>query len=247
VAHEYCTGPVAIYVGVGDTVTRREVELTPDNPAYVSGGGSWVFQQSRAVGKNPVFLGTCRKWPIILIKPEWKPIFTDHAGLVPDDLMFMGEHAYVIAEVNRYVETAYRSISARPYYWANRGRAYETSVGTMMLREGQSYPVWLVFPYAVKPIYRATAGGLAAVGFIPATGPLGILAGALANAPAAAMPAGYRFLECVLEGPDRLDPLGTMARSIHLAFHALPQHIKPASGGRRLYDHDMSAVTKRPT
>lgn len=250
-SHQYSTGPVAIYVGVGDTVTKKEI-LDPN-----TGSKGIVAQYARTVGKKPVFLGTCKRWPVIIIKPEWKPLFTDFSGQVPEDIMFMGEHAYVIAEVNRYSEAVYRSISSRPYYWANRGKAFSSAVGTLMKHEEQTYPIWLVFPYAVKPVYQPAAGLRGAVNFIPAAGfaAAAIRAAAgvvevLAGSLGAFMPSGYHFLETILEGPDRLDPLGTMARSIHLVFHALPQ-LKPSSpsGGseRLLYDHDMSALAQKPT
>ncbi len=54
------------------------------------------------------------------------------------------------------------------------------------------------------------------------------------------MPAGYHFLNAWLEGPDRLDPLGTDARGLDVLFYASQK--LGGDAGLTCYDNDVSAV-----
>lgn len=57
------------------------------------------------------------------------------------------------------------------------------------------------------------------------------------------LPAGYRFRQCWLEGPDHVEP-GTTPYKIRIMWYALPIYVPDTNNSIRaiLYDHDMTGL-----
>lgn len=234
----YCTGPCLIFVGVGDDVRTFAVEPTPEN-VLGSGDPRRLEQRStrtvRVPGTKPVLLGTCEAGPRIVKRPSYRPWHTSRRGDVPDTMIFTGEDALIYCPINWYDEAVYARICARPFRNDIRGRQETGSVGTLMEEEGETYKLWLAFPFSTKINESPIAS-------IPA-GP-----GAFGLSVMKNMPAGYRYPNAYLFGPDVLDPLGSQARLVGLAFHALVKKAGTILGNfsnllyEKLYDHDMSEL-----
>lgn len=189
-------------------------QLYSTGPAHVFvGPGTGV---SPGISTIPaLYLGTCEVSPQIEIAPHFEAVHNDLGGVVPFDEIYEGEEAFIDLDLNRFNEVTYATIAARPSgFTAGPARGANTAadVGTLMLTEGKNLILWVVFPFFAKAVMRA--GG---------------------------MPAGYRFPACTLKGPDRLSPVGTRARKIHLLFHAL-RTWSPTTGAFLLYDHSVSGL-----
>jgi hypothetical protein len=194
VAQLYATGPVDVWVGAG--------------------GG-------------PLFLGHGERAPRIQVQRMYKPAHTDLAGDVPHDKAFAGEWALVTLALSRYNESTLALI--QDVAGANlvgtpptRGFNVPGERGSLMLAEGQAYPLYLRFPFAAKPVYQSAASG--------------------------AMPAGYRFPAAYLGGPDDLFDLGLPnARKVGLVFECVAPFDPTVTnaygaGAFKLYDHNLSAL-----
>lgn len=162
-------------------------------------------------GFLPVYLGTAERSPSIEIVRGWLPWFDDEMGSsLPADELYEGEEAWVTADVNRWNEGVYAFLSAvinRGALGGARGVNYPSDVGTSMVYEAFSYPLILQFPYAGKPQYRFQR-----------------------------MPAGYRFFNATLAGPDRLEPLGTQPSKRRLIWRCR-ELLDLDSGAMGLYDN----------
>lgn len=163
---------------------------------------------------TPKFLGTAEREPSIDIRPAFSPVLNDLGGQrVPFDMIYDGEEAFVSGLINRFNESVYAQLAARPAHLAGRrGNNISGEIGTLMVQEGKAVTLWVQFPYVAK---AAMLGGL--------------------------MPAGYRFRAAYLEGPDALRPLGTTARKIGMMFHAI-RIFSAVDGSFALYDHDMTGL-----
>jgi hypothetical protein len=158
-------------------------------------------------GGQPKYLGTAERAPRIRVRPAWHPVFNDIGGdQIPFDVQYMGEEAFISADLTRWDEEVYKSIAHR--LGNVRGADNNEAVGTLMLLEGKTHEVYVKFPYTSKAAF-------------------------------AGMPQGYHFVACILEGPDELDPLGTVARKINLMWHAIRKY---AGGHWTLYDHEVGGL-----
>lgn len=216
-AQLYCTGAVDLWVGVGNDT--QDAPLIDTSTA----GQVNLATRRRFQGQtDPVFLGHCERGPVIDIMDKWRTLKSDQAGDHADDVAWMGEEALIFCNVNRFSEFAYSKIAARPVYYQRRGATWRRDVGALMLRNRLTYKLWLRFPYARKPAMR---GGLAVSGVdseLLGAGPSPtVLTTFSLTARGDPMPAGYRFFNAYLIGPDKLDPLGTRARMVRLVFHAV--------------------------
>ncbi len=162
-------------------------------------GPAYLYIASVA-GQNAQFLGTAEYAPRIEIRPGWEPVFNDLGGSkVPFDMSYQGEEGFTFAEINRYNEVVLARLQARPQT-ANylgvatppRGLNYPVDIGTLMLTEGLTVTLYVVFPFAGKAAFRSHQ-----------------------------MPPGYRFPGTYLVGPDDLSNLGTKPRKVGLIFHHL--------------------------
>lgn len=194
-AQVYVTGPCDIWVG----------------PNSSSGGRS---------GGSAQFLGHSERGPAIQIRDSFSPVYVDLGGpKVPFDMIYDGEDAIVSCELTRFNENVYETIADIAALQAP-GFNDPGEIGTLMLQEGSTYPLWIHFPYSAKVAYQNPASG--------------------------AMPAGYRFPAAYLQ-QDSLPALGTTARKMHLVWHCLRQFTVGFSnaegyGKFTLYDFNMSAL-----
>src|SRR5579859_623880 len=90
-ATPFVTGPAHMFVG-----TTRVTNGVPQ-------GAGVVF-----------YLGTSEGSPDIDIKPVYEPVYNDLSGSTPFDLSYMGEEAYITADLTRWNEAVYAAIQARP-------------------------------------------------------------------------------------------------------------------------------------
>ncbi len=148
-AQLYSTGPCALFVGLG-------------------------------TGYAPVFLGHGNRAPDISVQPRYKGVQCDLGGEVDFDTLMVGESGRVSVTLVRYNEAiaaaceakATAGITAAGGPAGVRGFSGFGEIGTLMLTEGASYPLWILFPFAGKiPVY-------------------------------ATMPAGYRFISTFLQSDD---------------------------------------------
>jgi hypothetical protein len=189
----YATGPVDIWVGAGG---------------------------------SPLFLGHGERAPRIQVYRQYKPAHTDIAGEVPHDKGYGGEWAVVSVALTRYNESTLAIIedvaTVNTGTPPSRGFNLPGEIGSLMLTEGLTYPLYLRFPFAAKPAYRNPASG--------------------------AMPAGYRFYAAHLGSPDDLFDLGPPnARKVGLIFECMrafdPTVTNAYGGGSfQLYDHSLAAL-----
>jgi hypothetical protein len=187
-ATPYVTGPAFIFVGCGASYT-------------------------------PIFLGTAERSPRISIRDEYGEVFNDILGVkIPYDWSWQGEHAFITATINRFNEATVAAMQARPNGPTGvRGYSVPGDVGTLMIGEGKTLPLWVTFPYYAKATYSS-----------------------------AGMPPGYHFFATLLESPDDLDNLNTEGRKDTFIWHAvrLPffSYGSISGMGAYLYDANVSGL-----
>lgn len=192
-AQLYATGPVSVLVG-----------CSPSGP--------------------PLFLGHGESAPDIDTEVRYVPFHSDSAGEVPAEKFWAGESGRVSVDLVRFNWRVLDIIRAR-----GRGRNFPAitpgfadagQVGTPMLTNGCSYPLYLMFPFAAKAVYNVAANG--------------------------ALPPGYRFLAAMLD-PDRSVVGSATAAKIHLewdciAVYDYTRKTAFGRGSRLLYDSNVSAA-----
>ncbi len=191
-----------------------DLQPAPVGPAPLDNGqiASRVVGYLVAASKVPVYLGTAEITPVIAIRPELKR-WSDDEGT--DDDLYEGETVVVEAALNRYDPGVYEYIVTRTH---NTGVGGLTGVdivgaiGSSMLYEGSSYPLWVQFPLAQKRVYAQQGH-----------------------------PFGYRFFNAYLPGPDRTTPINTDPIVRHCLWVAR-RYYDPASGVAATYDHDMRGL-----
>jgi hypothetical protein len=177
-------------------------------------------------GGAPLFLGHGERAPRIQVHRQYKPVHTDLGGEVPHDKGFGGEWGVVSIVLDRYNESTLRIIEDVATVGtpgaAVRGLNNPGEIGSLMLTEGLTYPLWLRFPFSAKPAYSGGSGG--------------------------PMPAGYRFLAAHLGSPDDLFDLGPPnARKVGLVFECMRAFdvtvVNSYGVGQfLLYDHALNAI-----
>lgn len=225
----YCTGPALIYVGIPvqwtDILqfifqTSELVANFPLEPVLVGSSNPPKFEVPFRPPDLPphariennqipppiaifieqlrnfffsVFLGTTEGTPTIEILPGWEGVETDAGGSKnPSERLSEGEEAIIRMDLTRYNEPVYEALAARSQTNAFLGRFPGFGqVGKAMALEGLTLPLWLVFPYTAKAVFGLTG-----------------------------QPPGYRFFQSILEGPDRLERLGSVPRLTGLQFRA---------------------------
>lgn len=129
-ANPFVTGPVPVYVGVGAGASAS------DNAPYFLG---W-FER----GLNDFH-----------IDPKYMPINADILGpMLPYDHLFMGEDGWCSGDLSVWNEAVYARCVTRPTHLSAgaRGTYTPTDLGSLMVAEGLTYPVWLPFPYSAKTV-----------------------------------------------------------------------------------------------
>lgn len=169
------------------------------------------------INGTPYYLGTDEKAPRLEFKPNWEPIYNDVSGNVPLDVAYAGEEAYISYTFTRWNEGVFELMAANPHtgFGGNtHGITSPLDRGTLMLTEGVTPTLWIVFPFAVAGKQPYVAQGLSA---------------------------GYRFFAAVFEGPFQHANLGTRASKRPAIWHALPVYV-PATGAFVLFDHNMAGL-----
>lgn len=194
-AQLWCTGPAHIFVGNGGSASQRTVQ----------------------------YLGTAEQAPQIIIDPQYEQAFNDvGGGLVPIDELYQGEVANVSMVLTRWNEDVLQDIRSLPNFATNSPGAHGSiDLGTLMLSEGCTYPLYIKFPYAQAK--TAMAG----------------------------MPNGYRFWAAKNVGPFQVMPGTSLMRKqlifnclrhwglgSPLSGPALQKDVAPSVG--ILYDFDIS-------
>lgn len=140
-------------------------------------------------------LGTCERFPRILVRSGWLPYFNDISGpVIPNDMLWAGKEAFIFLDLNRWDEDTLAFLkcitsSADP---ENDGLQWDIEdVATLMVHEEEAVEIRLGFPYSTKDKY-------------------------------AGMPAGYVFYAGWYEGPEEASSLGTNPRKQHVVLHCLP-------------------------
>jgi hypothetical protein len=183
---------------------------------------------------GPVFVGTCQRAPGISVRPHWTDVQNDLGGTVAFDVLYESQEAMVTGVINRYSETLYQIMADRasnvlpPVPGSNSSG----EIGSLMLTEGLTYELWVVFPYSTKVFYSNPAPGFGA------------------------MPQGYHFFNAYLMGPDGNQIGTTTERKIQMTWRCLrtfdtsPDESGLAgdfnTGQFDLYNFDCSAVTSIP-
>ncbi len=94
------------------------------------------------------------------------------------------------------------------------------AIGTMMVTERCSHPLWVVFPYGFKLPFQNPASGR--------------------------MRRGYHYPECILVGPIRHEGLGTVAKEEGLQWQALRGLGPTTARGKALILYDENIATLPP-
>jgi hypothetical protein len=174
--------------------------------------------------KGGVYLGTAEKFPRISIRRQFHPTYTDQGGLIPHDMAYMGEEAFVAADISRWNESVYAQLAALPRPNSSvglsspvqapvRGTNVGGDIGTLLVGEGMALSLYVQFPYA-----------------------------ALKAAIYPDMPPGYRFAAAYLVGPDELEPLGTTPRKERLLWHCLRTYNAKSPTLYTLYDFNLTGL-----
>jgi len=181
------------------------VSQVPGGPSLFVTGPCLVYVGYLSSGTYS-FLGTAQRPPRVRTRRGWVPVYNDLGGTqVPFDLLFAGQEAFIIADMNRFKMAVMQAISSMPNTDGIAGLNTAGDIGTLMQAEGAAFALVLVFPYAVlKPAMRA-----------------------------AGLPGGLTFPCAVLEGPDDLE-VGTVNMKKNLIFHCIPGY-NPANGSTTLY------------
>lgn len=206
--------------------------------AFADFGGSLGGGKLFVPGDGVIsFLGFSERGVDVEINPEYSPVVVDAGGRVPVDLLFEGVSATVRVGFTRWNEPSYRLIAdhaaaARPDAGvagaAERDRIAAGRIGTVTSLEGAGFMVLVRFPYSASLAYGGENG----------------------------MPAGYRFVNCILDR-DGLPRRGSTPARLDLTFRCLPL-LSPALRQSNafpsmkrgedlffLYDHDMSDLAGR--
>lgn len=181
--------------------------------AFANVGAQAIALALSALSRVPVLLGTGQRGPRIKIRRAFSRVYNDITGSeIQFDLIAAGSEALIFVDLTRWNETIYQILAGQPNLGGPAGAVAAGGIGTLMMTEGKSFPVALRFPNSdFHPVFRANG-----------------------------MPAGYRFLSCVLDGDDDYET-GSAANIRHLSIHAT-QVYDPRSNGLALADFNMAGV-----
>jgi len=187
-------------------------QLYTTGPAHIY----LAFPTGSGTQNSPVYFGTCEDAPQVQIIPKFEDVYNSIGGTVPFDKSYQGEVALIDLDMNRYNESVYGILAARPRV-GTRGVNIAGDVGTLMGTEGYTIGVYLKFDFG--------AAGAAPKAAYTANG----------------MPPGYRFPGGIPIGPDRLQNLGTRPRKTNVVFFAI-RIWNPATQAFGLYDFNLNGL-----
>ena len=121
----YVPGPVQIFTGTG---------------------GAGAYQ----------FLGWSEQETGTRFASRWEDVHSDVSGpMVPHDVQYMGEEAYVSVTLTRYVESVLTTMSAR-LPGLTPGAMASGQLGSLMLGENFAVKLLLFCPYSAKTVFSTT-------------------------------------------------------------------------------------------
>jgi hypothetical protein len=110
---------------------------------YVSFGAKADGTLLRA---GPVYLGTAENRPLVEIQPAWEPVHNDLRGDVkPFDLIYQGEDAIVVTDLNRFNELVYQAMASRTQNLLGQDTRLDT--GALALANNVAFGLWLKFDF----------------------------------------------------------------------------------------------------
>ncbi len=155
-------------------------------------GPALIFVKTSPSG-NPAFLGTSEFSPYIDIRAGWMPMYSDLGGKgIPVDKSYHGQEAFIFFHLTRWNESVYASLASRPGAPAPGNPATRGKNQAVDVGTMMNAEQKSYPVWVVFPFHTFFAD----------------------------MPAGYHFFNAWLEGPDRLDPIGTDARGLDVLFYA---------------------------
>lgn len=210
------SGPVSLWVAASPvrvTAALRAAAATQGSATSTTGGTAGALAVALArLAATPTFLGTGETGPTVRKRRHYAPVMNDLAGpVVPFDKIRGGQDAIVSVSLTRWNPPVYRSIASVS---ASGLPGFETSAdrGTLMMTEGQSFVLYLRYPFF------DSHPAMAAQGMIP----------------------GYRFFNAMLDGEDD-EETGTRANKEHLTFYCGGLWDTPTNSWS-LYDHNVAGV-----
>lgn len=174
------------------------------------------------IGGTIFFLGTGERAPRISIKREYEALRSDIAGTrLGLDQSFQGQEAFVTVKLTRWNETILTRLQdSTGAFGVTPGSDNMGDVGTLMVFEGQAFPLWVQFPYGAGQFAAKTA---------------------YANPTNGAQMGGYHFFAAILEGEQVLEG-GTDPASVSLTFHCY-RVFSPTTLSLALYDFNMTGLS----
>lgn len=118
-----------------------------------------------AGGKNSKqirFVGTGETAPDIELKRAYSPAKNDLAGtIIPMDEVYEGQEALITVTVNRYNLSTILAMQAASEANFGGTPGYDTAgaIGSLMAQEGNTFPFYVVFPYATRPTMAGMMAG----------------------------------------------------------------------------------------
>lgn len=191
----YNTGPVAAYVGWG--------------------GNPYAAKNKQSFKTSIYPLGWSESGINVEQRQQYEPINADPSGsMVPHDLLFQSEMAFVSGDFSRWNESIVRLLQSRPFTTGAIPGAYRSAeMGTPMLFENLAPQLYLVFGSRFNPAQNA---GVNAIGD------------------------GLRFFAAVPVGPETRS-LGSRANKIRLVWQSLPV-FDENKGTLHLFDQNVKAA-----
>lgn len=173
----------------------------------------------------PQYLGTTEGRPYDDSQPGWEDLLNDVAGaVVPYDVSSQLQQAYFGGVFTRFRYDTYQLISTYPRAGGAAGPpgtpgAFAAGdVGTLMLTEGQAYPVWMVNAYGSGSLTPKAA---------------------FVGSPSGTLPGGVRYAAAWLH--KSREEKGTTPLRITVLFRAIPVY-NASTLGALLYDTNILGV-----
>lgn len=260
-AQLFCTGPVHIFVGSNVIIkTKQVLKYIPDDAdlteeqklqLQIIKGKDYLPEIVTEKSFSPEYLGTAEKAPQIILRPNYRDIFTDTGGVsTPVGSIYDGCDALGSAVLTRWNEQVFQRVASFAGFSDGvPGTDADTALGTIMEAERETFVLYFVFPYAPR-------AGVVQNAPLPAANLGNGGAKKLAKVQQK-LPGGYRFFSAKITGPIGIMP-GSSAMRKQLVFgasrhwgganplsdRALPKDIKMR--GSILYDYDVSATFQVP-